>query len=71
MATKSMIDAITDGSSQASKNGVKNAYKLLNLLNFHLRMKYTSFNVWVRYIVYLWNSMKDAIFIKHWNFKSS
>ena len=55
--------------------GGGNAHKLLNLraLNFYLCMKYTSFNVWVRYFVwnfkwYLWNSTQYILPI-HWKIR--
>ena len=43
------------------------------LLNFHLRIKYTSFNVWARYFVWnfkgnLWNSTQNILPI-HWKMR--
>ena len=66
-------DGISVGEHVVPSGGhLKNAYRLLNLraLNFHLRIKSTSFNVWARYFVwnfkgYLWNSTQNILPI-HW-----
>ena len=63
--------SISGGFSESDRGRFKNTYELLNLrvLNIPMRIKYTSFNVWVRRYC-LTHTLKDTICINRWKFKS-